>query len=108
MRAGSWVWLRSPSVGSIPTTSTNIMNTDWSYKQDPHGIVPTGYHSSRNHYTVRGFCAPAGKEPKWLMVYIKYDGDRCAGHSTTLKYLSVLYDYFNSLDHTTFVERHIR
>ena len=74
--------------------------------KDPHDIIPAGFYSQRNKYTVVSFSAPAGKEPKWLMVRIKYDKDK-QEYSTTMKYLSVLYDYFNSIDLTTFVNRHI-
>lgn len=63
---------------------------NWHHIEDPHKVVPNGF--STNTYTVIGFCSPAGKEIKRLMVNIRYSN----GAETTRDYLNVLKDFLNS------------
>ena len=68
---------------------------------DPHCLIPTGFRSKKNKYTVTGFCSPSGTEVIHLMVNIRYDD----GSETTKRYVYTMRDYVIETSHEDFVQR---
>ncbi len=77
---------------------------DWVLHEDPHDVIPVGVQI-RNEYTVVFFTAHTGGKLRNMMVGVKYEGSPAeAVYSTTLRYLSVLRDYFMQISHDEFVD----
>jgi hypothetical protein len=72
---------------------------DWLYKNDPHGVIPTGWVNP-GQYEVICFPAPTGTDVLSLMVGLKYPSHNSPDHlySTTRCYIHVLQDYLKSVD----------
>ena len=71
----------------------------WNHATDPHQLVPVGFRSKKNRYTVTGFCSPAGKEVVHMMVNICYDN----GDKTTIRYVHMLRDFIVETSHEDYV-----
>jgi hypothetical protein len=72
---------------------------NWHHSTDPHKVVPNGFRSKTNKYTVTGFCSPAGKEVIQLMANIRYDN----GSETTRRYVHTLRDFIVETSHADYV-----
>lgn len=72
----------------------------WHHREDPYGVVPVGYWCKNLMGRVLGFCSPAGKAKKHLMVVITRTSNTGVECFTTAAYLTVLADYLKNRKET--------